>query len=82
MGQRIMSHKILRNRFTENRKKFMIKQAGILVLPLNLESLICGDDFARLLNYELEDLAYSLLYKAYSVKGRNPAVLFLKMAKA
>ena len=32
-----------------------------LVLPLNLEGLVPDDD-------------YSLLYQAYSTKGRNPAV--------
>ena len=45
-----------------------------LVLPLNLESLVPDDDSVRLLSHELEDLDYSLLYKAYSAKGRNPAV--------
>ena len=45
-----------------------------LVLPLNLEGLIPDDDSVRLLSHELEDLDYSLLYKAYSAKGRNPAV--------
>lgn len=45
-----------------------------LVLPLNLEGLIPNDDSVRLLSHELEDLDYSLLYQAYSAKGRNPAV--------
>lgn len=45
-----------------------------LVLPLSLEGLIPNDDSVRLLSHELEDLNYSLLYKAYSAKGRNPAV--------
>ena len=45
-----------------------------LVLPLNLESLVPDDDSVRLLSHELEDLDYSLLYQAYSAKGRNPAV--------
>lgn len=45
-----------------------------LVLPLNLESLVSNDDSVRLLIHELEDLNYSLLYQAYSAKGRNPAV--------
>ncbi|EPC09257.1 hypothetical protein HMPREF9477_02169 [Lachnospiraceae bacterium 2_1_46FAA] len=45
-----------------------------LVLPLNLEGLIPDDDSVRLLSHELEDLDYSLLYQAYSAKGRNPAV--------
>ena len=43
-----------------------------LVLPLNLEGLIPDDDSVRLLSHELEDLDYSLLYQAYSAKGRNP----------
>lgn len=45
-----------------------------LVLPLSLEGLIPEDDPVRLLRHELEDLDYSLLYQAYSAKGRNPAV--------
>ncbi len=45
-----------------------------LVLPLNLEGLVPDDDPVRLLSHELEDLDYSLLYQAYSAKGRNPAV--------
>ena len=45
-----------------------------LVLPLNLEGLVPGDDSVRLLSHELEELDYSLLYQAYSAKGRNPAV--------
>lgn len=45
-----------------------------LVLPLSLEGLVPEDDSVRLLSHELEGLDYSLLYKAYSAKGRNPAV--------
>ena len=45
-----------------------------LVLPLSLEGLVPDDDSFRLLSHELEDLDYSLLYQAYSAKGRNPAV--------
>ncbi len=45
-----------------------------LVLPLCLEGLIPEDDSVRLLSYELEELDYTLLYQAYSAKGRNPAV--------
>ncbi len=45
-----------------------------LVLPLSLEGLIPDDDSVRLLSHELEELDYTLLYKAYSSKGRNPAV--------
>ena len=44
------------------------------VLPLNLEGLVPDDDSVRLLSHELEKLDYSLLYQAYSAKGRNPAV--------
>ena len=44
------------------------------VLPLNLEGLMPDDNSVRLLSHELEDLDYSLLYQAYSAKGRNPAV--------
>ena len=45
-----------------------------LVLPLCLEGLVPDDDSVRLLSHVLEDLNYSLLYQAYSAKGRNPAV--------
>ena len=45
-----------------------------LVLPLSLKGLVPNDDSVRLLSHELEDLDYSLLYQAYSAKGRNPAV--------
>ena len=45
-----------------------------LVLPLNLEGFIPNDDSVRLLSHELEDLDYTVLYSAYSAKGRNPAV--------
>ena len=45
-----------------------------LVLPLSLEGLVPNDDSVRLLSHELEELDYTLLYKAYSSKGRNPAV--------
>lgn len=45
-----------------------------LVLPLSLEGMIPDDDSVRLLSHELEELDYTLLYKAYSSKGRNPAV--------
>ena len=45
-----------------------------LVLPLSLEGLIPDNESVRLLSHELEDLDYSLLYQAYSAKGRNPAV--------
>ena len=45
-----------------------------LVLPLCLEGLIPEDDAVRLLSHELEELDYTLLYQAYSAKGRNPAV--------
>ena len=43
-------------------------------MPLNLEGLVPDDDSVRLLSHELEGLDYSLLYQAYSAKGRNPAV--------
>lgn len=45
-----------------------------LVLPLSLEGLVPDNDSVRLLSHELEELDYTLLYKAYSSKGRNPAV--------
>jgi len=43
-------------------------------LPLSLEGLVPDDDSVRLLSHELEDLDYTVLYQAYSAKGRNPAV--------
>lgn len=56
-------------------KNYNKSEAGFqLVLPLNLEVLIPDDESVRLLSQELEDLDYTLLYKAYSAKGRNPAV--------
>ena len=45
-----------------------------LVLPLSLEGFVPDDDSVRLLSHELEELDYTLLYKAYSSKERNPAV--------
>ena len=45
-----------------------------LVLPFSLEVLIPDDDSVRLLSHELEGLDYTLLYRAYSAKGRNSAV--------
>lgn len=45
-----------------------------LVLPITTEFLIPADDSVRLLSQLLEELEYTKLYKAYSCKGRNPAV--------
>ena len=39
-----------------------------------MEGLIPEDDSVRLLSHELEGLEYGRLYKAYSLKGRKPAV--------
>lgn len=36
--------------------------------------MVPDDDSVRLLSHELEELDYTLLYQAYSAKGRNPAV--------
>ena len=47
-----------------------------LVLPLSLEGLVPDDDSVRLLSHELEELDYTLLYQAYSAKGRNHAASF------
>lgn len=62
------SNKIYHKNYTELGRDYQ------LILPLNLEGLIPEDDSVRLLSHELEDLDYSLLYQAYSAKGRNPAV--------
>lgn len=45
-----------------------------LVLSLSLEGVVPDDDSVRLLSHKLEGLDYTLLYQAYSAKGRNPAV--------
>ena len=45
-----------------------------LVLPLSLEGLVPEDDSVRLLSHELEELDYTLLYQAYSAKGRKSVV--------
>ena len=45
-----------------------------LVLPLSLEGLVPEDDSVRLLSHELEELDYTLLYQAYSAKGRKTVV--------
>lgn len=45
-----------------------------MVLPLDFEVLIPGDDSVRLLSHILEGLNYEKLYKAYSSTGRKPAV--------
>ena len=45
-----------------------------LVLPIATEILIPANDSVRLLSQVLEGLDYTKLYKAYSHKGRNPAV--------
>jgi transposase len=45
-----------------------------LVLPIATEFLIPADDSVRLLSQLLEELDYTKLYRAYSHKGRNPAV--------
>lgn len=45
-----------------------------LVLPLSLEGMVPDNDSVRLLSHELEELDYTLLYQAYSAKGRNPTV--------
>jgi len=45
-----------------------------LVLPIATEILIPANDSVRLLSQVLEELDYTKLYRAYSHKGRNPAV--------
>ena len=39
-----------------------------------MEGLIPGDASVRLMSHELEELDYTLLYQAYSAKGRNSIV--------
>ncbi|WP_217645110.1 hypothetical protein, partial [Pelosinus propionicus] len=45
-----------------------------LVLPLPIEILIPENDSVRLLSKIMDQLDYSLLYKAYSRKGRKSVV--------
>lgn len=45
-----------------------------LVLPLNMEILIPQNDSVRLLSEIMDQLDFSVLYKAYSRKGRKSAV--------
>jgi transposase len=45
-----------------------------LVLPIATEILIPANDSVRLLSQLLEELDYTKLYRAYSHRGRNPAV--------
>lgn len=61
-------HQIYHKDYTE------LGQTYQLVLPLNLEGFVPNDDSVRLLSHELEELDYTVLYSAYSAKGRNPAV--------
>lgn len=45
-----------------------------LVLPIETDFMISKDEPVRLLSQIMEGLDYKKLYKAYSTKGRNPAV--------
>ena len=45
-----------------------------LVLPLNMEVLIPGNDSVRLLSHITEELDFKNLIMAYSSRGRNPVV--------
>ena len=62
------------NNLEYNKNYTELGQTYQLVLPLSLEGLVPKDDSVRLLSHELEELDYTLLYQAYSAKGRNPAV--------
>lgn len=56
-------------------KDYTLEKASYqLMLPLHIEFLIPKDDSVRLLSQVAEELDFSELYKAYSHKGRNPAV--------
>ncbi len=69
MVQFIMTNNLLHHKnYTELGETYQ------LVLPLCLEGLIPEDESVRLLSHKLEELDYTLLYQAYSAKGRNPAV--------
>ena len=57
-------------------KNYTLFDGGFqLVLPLNYEVLIPENDSVRLLSQILEGLDYRKLDKAYSSKGRKPAVV-------
>lgn len=63
-----MTKTILQKDYTLNQKKYQ------LVLPMPIERIIPKDDSVRLLDQVLEELNYTNLYRAYSPKGRKPAV--------
>ncbi|WP_407308493.1 IS1182 family transposase [Desulfosporosinus sp. SB140] len=64
----MLQNKTIRKNYNENSGVYQ------LVLPLNMEVLIPEDDSVRLLCHMTEGLDYTNLNKAYSSKGRNPAV--------
>ncbi|MGY0372183.1 IS1182 family transposase [Clostridium sp. JNZ J1-5] len=62
------SNIIIQKNYTSNNKVYQ------LVFPVETGVLIPEDDSVRLLSKILEELDYTILMKAYSTKGRNPAV--------
>ena len=72
----------MKNKITQDQCK-VYEQNGQLVFALNHENLLPENAPVRLTSAQLEELDYSKLYSAYSVKGRKskvePRVLFKVM---
>ena len=73
---------LMKNKITQDQCK-VYEQNGQLVFALNHENLLPENAPVRLTSAQLEELDYSKLYSAYSVKGRKskvePRVLFKVM---
>ena len=63
-----MRSKLTLQNYTINSKGYQLR------LPLELSKYIPEDDSVKLLSHLLEELDYTMLYQAYSTKGRNPSV--------
>ena len=73
---------LMKNKIKQDQCK-VYEQNGQLVFALNHENLLPENTLVRLISAQLEELDYSKLYSAYSVKGRKskvePRVLFKVM---
>lgn len=65
---------ILKNNYIKNYTKNYKTNSEVyqIKLPLELDGFVENNDSVRLLSNILEELDYATLYKAYSIKGRNP----------
>jgi len=63
-----MRSKLTLQNYTINSQGYQLR------LPLELSKYIPEDDSVKLLSHLLEELDYTMLYQAYSTKGRNPSV--------